>query len=158
MKNKFILLETLMEKAFDMLYETDAYLFFRSVHENAIVFRFGHYLQDLMDQTGEFNDFNLDFEYNRNGYDPKRIPMRSRNGARPDLIIHKRGSNDCNLMVLEFKPHQNGITATDKRKIKEFVDPKGVYKYFGGKSIVFGQRREGVTIWTFMRKDYPDAL
>ena len=72
--------------ALDELYAKDLHLFTYRVHERAIVFRFGHYLQNQMDLYDVFRQYNLDFEYNRNGRQPKRIPARSRNGAVPDLI------------------------------------------------------------------------
>ena len=74
MEKLLSLLDKLLDSALGELYEKDHYLLEHDVHERTIVFRLGHYLQNLMDATGEFQNFNLDFEYNRNGRYPKRIP------------------------------------------------------------------------------------
>lgn len=157
MDKELEILEKLIERALDQLYQEDSYLIKNGVHERSIVFRFAHYLQDLMDESNELKEFDLDLEYNKNGRFAKRIPDRIR-GVFPDLIIHKRGTNDGNLLIVEFKTWWDPDTRKDKKKLLQFVDSNGEYKYVGGKSIVFGQRRECVTIWTCVRKDYLDAL
>ena len=156
MDKKLEILEKLIDRALDQLYQEDSYLIKNGVHERSIVFRFAHYLQNLMDESNELKEFDLDLEYNKNGRFAKRIPARIC-GTFPDLIIHKRGTNNGNLLIVEFKTWWNPNTREDKKKLLQFVDSNGEYKYFGGKSIVFNQRRECVTIWTCMRSNHPDA-
>jgi hypothetical protein len=153
MESLLILLDELLECAFDELYKNDQYLLKHVVHERSIVFRFGHYLQNLMDGTGKFQGYDLDFEYNRNGRKPKRIPSHPRNGAFPDLIIHRRGSNKHNLLVMEFKPPWDTETSDDCKKLQQFIDPQGRYNYLCGKSILLGQVRSGIIIKTFLHPD-----
>ena len=117
MEKSLNLLDKLLDSALDELYKKDQYLLEHDVHEWTIVFRFGHYLQNLMDATGEFQDFNLDFEYNRNGRQLKRIPSNPRNSVFPDLIIHRRGSNQYNPLIMEFKLPWNTDTRCDYKKI-----------------------------------------
>lgn len=143
---KLILLDTLIDRALDELYNRDIYLLAHGVHERAIVFRFGHYLQNLMDNVKELCFYNLDFEYNRNGLFAKRIPCRPRNGAYPDLIIHRRGTNDHNLLMMEFKSYWNQNTQEDSKKIQQFLDPMGKYKYYSGRTIILGKCRCNVII------------
>jgi hypothetical protein len=112
MEEKITLLTQSVEAALNELYCNDQYLLDHYMHERSIVFRFAHYLQKLLDEHKELLDFNLDVEYNRNGYRPKRIPIR-RNGARPDLIVHKRGSNKSNLLMIEFKTYWDTRTSND---------------------------------------------
>lgn len=150
MEKLLSLLDKLLDSALDKLYEKDSYLFEYDVHERTIVFRFGHYLQNLMDATGEFQDFHLDFEYNRNGMQPKRIPANPRNGAFPDLIIHQRGSNKYNLLVMEFKPPWNADAVDDYKKLKQFVNASDRYNYLCGKSILLGRTRRCVIIKTIL--------
>ena len=95
-------------------------------------------------------DTNLDFEYNRNGRQPKRIPANPQNGAFPDLIMHQRGSNKCNLLIMEFKPPWNTNTRDDYKKIQQFIDPDDSYNYLCGKSILLGRTRQTVTIKTIL--------
>ena len=145
MDEKITLLTQLVEAALNELYCNDQYLLDHYVHERSIVFRFAHYLQKLLDEHKELLDFNLDVEYNRNGYRPKRIPIR-RNGARPDLIVHKRGSNKSNLLMIEFKTYWDTRTSDDLKKLKEFTRHDGRYNFFLGLSIIFGEERSSVEI------------
>jgi len=97
-------------QALDMLYERDKYLISNNkngnrnnhVSERAIVFRFGIYLEEVLKCDSEFAKYNLDSEYNRNIDAKKQLPERE-NGVYPDLILHKRGSNDDNILVIEIK-------------------------------------------------------
>ena len=158
MEKLLSLLDKLLDSALDELYAKDRYLLEHYVHERTIVFRFGHYLQNLMDATGEFQDFNLDFEYNRNGRQPKRIPANPRNGAFPDLIIHQRGSNQCNLLIMEFKPPWNTYTDDDCKKLQQFVNPRGNYHYLCGQSILLGRTRQATTIKTFLHPNIQEKI
>ena len=157
MKQQLTALEKLIECALNQLYHEDIYLIKNGVHERSIVFRFAHYLQNLMDITPALKEYNLDFEYNKNGRFSKRIPARLR-GAFPDLIVHKRGTNEFNLLIIEFKTWWDPNTREDKKKLLQFVDSNGEYKYLCGKSIVLDTNRKGVRIWTHLREDTDDAL
>lgn len=133
--------------AFDMLYCRDSHLIHNraitdgekdSKHhagERSIVFRYAHYLQNLICEDPWLKDFDLDCEYNRNGVECKSLPS-FQNGTYPDLIIHKRGSNDYNILVMEFKTYWNPNIEADVRKIEEFMDSKGKYKYKYGVSVL----------------------
>lgn len=155
MENKLKVLDNLINQALDMLYERDMHLIMNRavnsqgrddkhhVGERSIVFRFAHYLQNLIDDNGGFKEYNLDCEYNRNGAECKALPSFP-NGTYPDVIIHKRGSNENNLLVLEFKTYWNRNTKDDKRKLHEFTDPNGKYKFQKGISFVIGKTRADV--------------
>ena len=151
-KETLTLINGCIEAALDELYDKDSHLLLYRVHERTIVFRFGHYLQNKLDAYEVFNQYNLDFEYNRNGRQPKRIPARSRNGAYPDLIIHRRGSNTHNLLVMEFKPYWERNVYDDCNKILQFIDENGEYKYQFGKSIILGENRQSVIVKTFTQQ------
>ncbi len=146
MKDHLAVLEKLINSALDELYEKDEYLVTHRALEQACVFRFGHYLQNLMDAEDCFKNYNLDLEYNRNGPTGKRTSSRRGQGAKPDLIIHKRGSNEYNLLIIEFK-RGTLISNGDVQKVKEFMDPKGDYKYLCGKTISLPNNRESVVIY-----------
>ena len=100
------LIEKLIEKALDKLYKEDYDTLIcinhkQHVGERACVFRFGIYLNQILKRYIQFREYNLDCEYNRSYDDPKR-----RSGGMliiPDIVLHKRGSNDNNLVVIEFK-------------------------------------------------------
>lgn len=142
-------LYTALEKAFSDLFNNDEYLINNEpnevlfpeeigkhyVGERAIVFRFAHYLQNELMKIPEYETYNLDCEYNRNGHLTKILPSFPR-GTFPDLIIHKRGNNDNNLLIMEFKTYWNSSVTNDKMKIQEFVNKKGNYKYKYGLIVV----------------------
>ncbi|MBR3975466.1 MAG: hypothetical protein IKJ88_06350 [Clostridia bacterium] len=140
-------IKALVEQALQKLYEQDLYLIVNHprgnsqdchVSERGIVFRFGIYLQELI-ATTPFSEFNLDVEYNRNMYEKKMLPSFA-NGTFPDLILHKRGSNDHNVLILEFKTWWNSNATDDKKKITQFMDIDGIYRYKLGASIVLNQK------------------
>lgn len=155
MEEKLSTLSKVLDEALDELYRKDKSLLERQVHERTIVFRLGIYIQELMNKYGGFEGFNLDFEYNRNVSDVKRLPGWE-NGAYPDLIVHKRVENDFNLLVMEFKTYWNPECTVDSDKIKKFVNPCGDYRYRCGKSILLGRTRNKVRIKTFFPQKNSD--
>ncbi|MBR1383072.1 MAG: hypothetical protein IJ555_04585 [Ruminococcus sp.] len=143
----------IISRSFELLYTNDVFLINNSpdrldsekntngqigslhhVGERAIVFRFGYYLQKQL-ETSEYKDLNVDCEYNRNGKNPKNIPGFL-NGVYPDIIIHKRGLDISDLLVIEFKTYWNPDTRKDTEKILKLIDPDGCYKYKYGMSVV----------------------
>ena len=160
MEEKLKVLDDLVDQALDILYENDMHLIMNRavnsrgkderhhVGERSIVFRFAHYLQNLIDANGSFQEYNLDCEYNRNGAECKALPSFP-NGTYPDVIIHKRGSNDHNLLVIEFKTYWNkgkSVIEKDLSKLKEFTDIQGKYKFCKGYFILIEKHREETTI------------
>lgn len=124
-----------VEKAIEIVYENDESLIIRKANERSIVFRFGLYLYEII-KNSNFSDFDIDVEYNRNGNDIKRIPSRP-NGSFPDLIIHKRGVNTDNLLVVEFKTEWSNQTQQDDvKKIRDFMNKEGKYKFRYGATIL----------------------
>jgi hypothetical protein len=65
-------------------------------------------------------------EYNKNGTQQKNL---GKSNTQPDLIIHKRWSNDDNLLVVEFKHGLNSNVSNDKIKLKGFTCQSKEYKY-----------------------------
>ena len=145
MLNDVLTIKRLVSRALDEVYSHDLYLIANKVHERSIVFRFSHYLQNLMNSAHELSTYNLDVEYNRNQRQPKRIRNRQR-GAYPDVIVHQRGSNTSNLLMIEFKTHWDTTTDDDLEKLKEFTKDDGVYHFPLGLSVVFGELRDEVII------------
>lgn len=142
----YAIIKDAVQEALAKLYEKDSYLIVNHpcgnsidfhVSERGIVFRFGIYLQELIAKT-PFSSLNLDVEYNRNMYEKKMLPSFA-NGTFPDLIIHKRGSNDHNILILEFKTWWNHDTTDDEKKIAQFMDVNGSYQYKIGASILLNQ-------------------
>lgn len=122
-----------IQSALTVLYVHDIYLIDHKVNERTIVNRFSIYLQEELNERG-FSDFNMDVEYNRDHSDIKRTVRFSR-GTYPDVIVHRRGSNEYNLCVIEFKPWWRSNTERDISKLIDFTSQDGKYKYSLGLSI-----------------------
>lgn len=85
------------KEALDKLYQNDYSLITRKCSERSIVFRLGLYLSKGLEHRG----LSVDCEYNKNGYRPKALLEKRFNY--PDIIVHKRESNENNLLIVEVK-------------------------------------------------------
>jgi hypothetical protein len=109
--------------------------------EQSILFRFGVYLNDCVRENEWLKEFHLDVEYSKNGVDLKRLRRRP-NGVRPDLIIHGRGNNDNNILVVEIKCWGNTLSREgDRIKLEDFTAQQGEYKYGLGAFLDFGETK-----------------
>ena len=139
--SKVELLITLVKEAVKKCYIDDKTLIERNM-EQASVARIFYYMQRKIDTNIKFKqlrEYNLDCEYNKNMYTPKRL-VEDERGKRPDIILHKRMSNNNNLLILEFKNginnlHQDNLINDDYDKLKAFTNQNGIYKYFLGVSV-----------------------
>lgn len=100
-------------------------------------------MQNILDSNPVFQNYVLDCEYNRNGIQAKALPSFP-NGVYPDIIIHNRGNNDNNLLILEVKTYWNTDNMQDERKISEFLDPNGEYHFSFGVSLIIKKRRKDI--------------
>jgi len=125
----------------------DKYLLDKKVNERTITHKLAEYLQQ------HFPEFNVDCEYNRYlGY-RKRIrnerdrdinisnlsydklakliwENREADTLYPDIIIHQRGIQENNLLVIEVKKSSNPDDGEfDKKKIKELMQQPFNYKF-----------------------------
>lgn len=130
--------------ALDMLFYKDQYLICngmnKHVSELSISHKLGHYLALLIDE------YDVDCEYNRNLADPKTD--EANNLIRPDIIVHKRGSNDVNFVIIEIKPWWNDNTEKDVKKLCEMTKQDGQFRYCFGFSIVINKNRGLVSATT----------
>lgn len=95
----------------------DLYLLKHDLHERTITHKLAEYLQP------QFPEWNVDCEYNRDHHDPKRVRIAPRDLSHedegsnvfPDVIVHRRGSDEHNLLVIEAKIKESldGKTAAD---------------------------------------------
>ncbi len=119
--------ERLVVEAVDLLLARDHDLFSRDLNERTLTHRLAVYLEP------RFADWHVDCEYNRNGKDPKEMFLpRQRLGvvtdedleARtvfPDILVHERGTNTRNLLVLEAKKTTSNVDEEfDLRKLDAF--------------------------------------
>lgn len=63
---------------------------------------------------------------------------------RPDIIIHKRGSNEKNFVVIEIKPWWNrDDVIKDEAKLAYLINQDNEFKYKYGLSLLIEQSRVG---------------
>jgi hypothetical protein len=112
-------IEGIIDKTIKKFLEYDHQLLQLCVDERASTHRIACYLEDIFN-----NGWHIDCEYNRKGRNPKR-----QNGGlvRPDIIVHRRDTCD-NLLCIEAKK-SGEILADDRRKLREFTNEKGEYRY-----------------------------
>lgn len=141
MEYDFELVKECLKQALEQFYKEDGILFdFKTeneaVCERSMVFRIGLYLHDILKKNENLKEFDIDNEYNRNFEHQKSMYKQTLEKIEekytyPDLIVHKRKSNDYNLMIIEFK---KGIPKekdkrSDVEKLKYFTNFENEYKY-----------------------------
>jgi hypothetical protein len=141
--------EAKVRRALDRLFANDSFLLQSDANERSLSHKLAEYLQ------AEFTDWNVDCEYNRKGYDPKRLNLRVRHvrtddtEARtvyPDIIVHHRNSDD-NLLVIEIKKSTNSDNGdSDREKLQAYGDQLG-YRF--GLFIRLGTGKEHPDCETF---------
>jgi hypothetical protein len=115
--------QALVKEAVGALFARDGDLLRRNVSERTIAARLAVHLAPL------FPRFDVDVEYNRHGLNPKGVtlPADCRDGRRgrifPDVIVHRRGHDRSNLLVIELKKTTNRESrACDRAKIAAMKD------------------------------------
>ena len=94
------------------------------------MFGTGVHLSNLLNNT-QYATLDLYSEYNKNHGNVK-TSRRFPKGLRPDLIIHKRDSNEENKLVAEFKGWWNNDINDDIQKLEDLTDPNDYYHYLIG--------------------------
>lgn len=114
------------------LFDEDIFLLKADANERSISHKLAIYLQAEFES---FKELSVDCEYNRDmDFDPKRIDNWKSKCAKkvesddvdaktvyPDIIVHERGNNDNNLLVIEIKKSNNPDNGCDQEKIKNFI-------------------------------------
>lgn len=160
-KNRKDILNKLLNDAISDLYKLDSYLIIHSdisgngaenIHssERSIVTKYETYLQNRI-KNSIFENYNIDCEYNRNIDLEKKYHSNNGDilGCYPDIIIHKRGTNDDNLIVIEVKTWWNTNTKHDEDKLRHFTNQTSDYRYEYGLSITFGKDEDSVIMKWF---------
>lgn len=121
----------MLSNALNKLYKKDKILITRGGMEQACVARVFYYLQKEIERS-ELKTYNLDCEYNKDGEGSKwvnDVHTGEQFKARPDMLLHKRGNNDNNIVIVEFKGWWNKSEYNDVRKLEAFTDQNGRYRY-----------------------------
>jgi hypothetical protein len=135
-----------VERSVRVLRTRDSFLLEHAAHERSITHKLAEYLQ------AEFSDYNVDCEYNKHGLATKLLPRECEERARefvyPDIVVHARGNDDSNLLVVEAKlGNRATIPDCDAIKLIEFTKPDGEYHYQLGLFIGFDEQRDPQLVW-----------
>ena len=125
----FSWIEEIIIPAIDLVYSTpkDRDLIQRNANERTVVANIyckaNSIFNEKQNTTIELENLGIDIEYNRNYSNPKRVYekcglcqnegcfIKERNlqhaVSSPDMIIHQRGSNEDNQVVIEYKKTSN---------------------------------------------------
>ena len=121
-----------LEQAIARVKAEDCHLLMIDVSERCIATRLAMYLREHFDNY----NYAVDVEYNRHGEDKKQLhdlvhkhdcSRASDDGGQrvlPDVIVHKRGHDNSNLLIIEMKKsaaNQDDIKRA-KRRIRAFRD------------------------------------
>ena len=130
-----------VELANKMLFDNDNWLLKHNLSEQCITHKLAEYLQKI------FTDYNVDCEYNgniENDSERKKISIVKSELRKkglltekeveeidkefaerrvfPDIIIHRRGSNEFNLCIIEVKKSNSSISPEyDEIKLKSYT-------------------------------------
>lgn len=147
----------LIEEALQDFYREDSILLDyktedAAISERCITFHIGWYLLKHLQQNENTRKFVVDAEYNRCFDHPKSMYKTTEEGIRqkigdtyPDLIVHKRRSNESNLVIIEFKKHGNYEKSgrdDDFKKLKYFTNQQNEYKFKYGFWIVLYKNKK----------------
>jgi len=134
-------------QALEKFIERDVLLLEIDANERSLTHRVAIYLQEL------FQDMDVDCEYNRDEHDPKELFLPGGDGdtydtdaqtVYPDIIVHKRKTND-NLLVIEFKKTSSRIDdSKDFKKLNEYVNQLN-YKYALFIEFEVGRIKQGIS-------------
>ncbi len=103
-------------RSIDLLFKNDMKLFENDANEESIASLMARYL------SADFPERHVDDDYNRMGDIPKAVTWDEKPSlVRPDIIIHRRGKNDENLLAVEIKLSSNDKTkADDVKKLRAY--------------------------------------
>jgi len=133
-----------VDNCLDIFMKNDIFLLENNVDERTISHRLAFYLQS------EIPEMHVDCEYNREGFEIKKIsnPKWAKpRGIYPDIIIHERGKNSNNILVVEIKKQENKEIENDEIKLKEFTSEN--YGYNFGLLLIFNTKENSKTRPTF---------
>ncbi len=122
-----------VQRALNRLRESDCFLIQANTNERTISHKLAEYLQ------AEFLPLKVDCEYNRHGEEIKRLEVPRDNinwddtEARtvfPDIVVHERGNDEQNLLVIEVKKSSNAQNQQfDRIKLMAFTMPPYRYRF-----------------------------
>jgi hypothetical protein len=116
--------ESALGRALELFLDQERYLLEVDASERSMSHRLAVYLAEVIP------DYEVDCEYNRDGFNAKKLHLQPPETNAfdddavtvfPDIIVHKRGSNNDNLLVVEIKKANSRLGPQfDKSKLTAF--------------------------------------
>jgi len=105
-----------VQNAIETLIERDAYLLELDAHEVSVSHKLAEYLQQ------EFPEWNVDCEFNKYYGKTKTLEEYEKDRVRPDIIVHRRGTDE-DLLVIEIKlTTSNDDICSEKEKVELYTE------------------------------------
>jgi hypothetical protein len=148
-------IDVLVKGAITRVVDSERELLDRNVSERALTHHLARFLRERVPRP-----LVVDVEYNRHGDDPKRLLLPRRNAEDdelrattvfPDIIVHVRGTDDHNLLVLEVKKPGEAIEY-DERKLRAFREQ---LHYRHAAHVILGQDADNEIIQRVIWIDEP---
>ena len=122
--------EEILNYAIQQLKANDSILIDLNVSERAVMFHLGRYIREKTPSK-----FDVDCEYNRHLSNKKQLlylkdllHVKEEYEVLPDILIHRRNSDENNILVLEIKKYGGDIN-TDVRKLQAFKNEPYFYGF-----------------------------
>lgn len=109
-------------------FHEDKDLLHRDANERSITHKLAEHLQL------QFHDLKVDCEYNRYFVDPKKL---CGDNIVPDIVVHERGCDRRNALVIEVKKLNGDEETKDERKLRGLTSRTCGYGYALGVFLVF---------------------
>ena len=144
------LVATLVDTALSRLIDEQPELLDLGVTERNLSHHLAIYIAQLVPE-----EYDVDVEYNRHGTDTKRLQLRQRQALDrelrattvfPDILVHKRNTDEKNILVLEMKKPGEDIEY-DELKLRAFREELG---YLHAAHIILGRANGNIVrtiIW-----------
>ncbi|MFD0912706.1 hypothetical protein [Methylophilus luteus] len=137
-----------LEMAISRLLQKDHHLLAANASERSLTHWLAIHLMPF------FKNYEVDCEYNRDGFDVKKLMLNERPVVDtqleavtvfPDIIVHRRGSNNYNLLVVEVKKSKSAEgSGYDLMKLKAF---KEELNYTYAAHVILGEQSPGKLIY-----------
>ena len=182
---EFKTIEKIVKDSLNMLFENDKVLIENDVNERSITHRLALYIENYLSDscTEEMKGLSVDCEYNRNWdlepYSPKKLSWDSEElkdlidefdlspgkvlefSCYPDIIVHQRGKNENNILVVEVKKQSSKLKDEkyDLCKVKAFTEESenNKYKYQFGvfiKLVLIDEKNKSECRWYIDGEEY----
>jgi hypothetical protein len=142
-------IDAALNRALDRFIERDKHLLEVNASERSMSHQIAIYLSE------QVPGYNVDCEYNRHGFNAKELHLNPPGTSAfdteavtvfPDIIVHRRGNDKHNLLVVEMKKAATSRNSDfDRQKLKAF---RGQLHYTWAAHLIIGHAYSGELVRT----------